>query len=165
MELNYSSIPKLQWLSWRLGMDKSLHPTLYKWCNYLSMLVLKLTHWGRVTHICVSRLTTIGSDNGLAPTILLIWMLGTKFSEILSEIHTFSFKKMPLKMSSGKCRPFCLGLNVLNHVSKRVPWKPLQALFFCSCMPSCYSFDEICIYIYIIYIFVVVTWFKARMAW
>ena len=26
-----------------------------------------LTHWGRVTHICVSKLTIIGSDNGLAP--------------------------------------------------------------------------------------------------
>ena len=27
----------------------------------------ELTHWGRVTHICVSELTTIGSDNGLSP--------------------------------------------------------------------------------------------------
>ena len=26
-----------------------------------------LTHWGRVTHICVGKLTIIGSDNGLAP--------------------------------------------------------------------------------------------------
>ena len=26
-----------------------------------------LTHWGRVTHICVSKLTSIGSDNGLSP--------------------------------------------------------------------------------------------------
>ena len=24
-----------------------------------------LTHWGRVTHICISKLTIIGSDNGL----------------------------------------------------------------------------------------------------
>ena len=28
---------------------------------------LGLTHWGRVTHICVSDLTSIGSDNGLSP--------------------------------------------------------------------------------------------------
>ena len=27
-----------------------------------------LTHWGRVTHICVSKLTIIGSDNGLSPS-------------------------------------------------------------------------------------------------
>ena len=77
-----------------------------------------------MTHICVSKLTIIGSDNGLAPGrrqaiiwtndgILLIRTFWTHFSEIVSEIHTFSFKKIHLKMSSGKCRPFCLGLNVL----------------------------------------------------
>ena len=26
-----------------------------------------LTHWGRVTHLCVSKLTSIASDNGLSP--------------------------------------------------------------------------------------------------
>ena len=85
----------------------------------------ELTNWGRVTHICVSNLTIIGSDNGLSPGrrqaiiwtnagILLIGPLGTNFNEILIEIHTFSFKKMHLKMSSGKWRTFCLGLNVLK---------------------------------------------------
>ena len=85
----------------------------------------KLSHWGRVTHICVGKLTIIGPDNGLSPgrrqaiirtnaVILLIGTLRTNFSEILSEIHTFSFKKMHLKMSSVKWRPFCLGLNVLK---------------------------------------------------
>ena len=83
-----------------------------------------LTHWGRVTHLCVGNLTTIGSDNGLSPDwrqaitwtnggILLIGLLGTNFSEMLIEINTFSFNKIDLKMSSGKWRPFCLGLNVL----------------------------------------------------
>ena len=43
--------------------------------------------------------------------LLLIWYLGTNFSGILIEIHTFLFRKMHLKMSSGKWRPFCLGLN------------------------------------------------------
>ena len=84
-----------------------------------------LTHWGRVTRICVGNLTTIGPDNGLSPgrrqaiiwtnaVILLIEPLGTNFSEILIEMHTFSIKKMHLKMSSAKWCPFCLGLNVLN---------------------------------------------------
>ena len=83
-----------------------------------------LTHWDRVTHIRVSKLTTIGSDNGLSPGrrqaiiwtsagMLLIGPLGTNFTEILIGIHTFSFKKMHFKMSSGKWRPFCLGLSVL----------------------------------------------------
>ena len=88
-----------------------------------------LTHCGRVTHICVGTLTITGPDNGLSPTrrqaiiwtnagLLLIWPLGTNFNEIVIKILTFSFKKMHLKMSSGKCRPFCLGLNVLTpHVA------------------------------------------------
>ena len=85
-----------------------------------------LTHWGRVTHICVSKLTIIGSDNGLSPNrrqaiiwtnagILLIGPLRTNFSEILIEIYVFSFKKIHLKLSSGIWLPFCLGLNVLKH--------------------------------------------------
>ena len=90
----------------------------------LSDIQQSLTHWGRVTHICVSKLAIIGSDNGLAPGrrqaiiwtnagILLSGTLGTNFGEILNEIHTFSFKKMHLKMSSVKWRQFCLGLNVV----------------------------------------------------
>ena len=77
-----------------------------------------------MTHICAGNLTIIGSDNGLSPGrrqaitwtnagILLIGPLETNFSEMLIEIHTFSFKKIHLKMS-GKWRPFCLGLNVLK---------------------------------------------------
>ena len=83
-----------------------------------------MAYWGRVTHICVGILTIIGPDNGLSPCrrqaiiwtnagILLIGPLGTNLNEILIEIHTFSFKKMHFKLSSGKWRPFCLGLNVL----------------------------------------------------
>ena len=89
---------------------------------------LLLTHWGRVTHICVSKLSIIGSDNGLSPGrrqaiiwtsagILLIGSLGTNFSEILIGIQTFTFKKNAVKMSSAKWRPFCLGLNVLTWIN------------------------------------------------
>ena len=80
-----------------------------------------------MTHICISKLTIIGSDNGLAPgrrqtiistndEILLIGPLGTNFSEILIRIQTISFTKMHLKMSSAKWRPFCLGLNELTCI-------------------------------------------------
>ena len=34
---------------------------------YFSGPFYSLTHWSRVTHIWVSKLTTIGSDNGLSP--------------------------------------------------------------------------------------------------
>ena len=84
-----------------------------------------LTHWGRVTHICVGKLTIIATDNGLSPIrrqaiiwtnagILLMKPLETNFSENSIEILTFSFTKMRLKVSSAKWRPFCLGLSVLN---------------------------------------------------
>ena len=86
-----------------------------------------LTHWGRVTHICVIKLTVIGSDNGLSPgrcqaiiwtndgiLFLVISKFRINFSEILSEIHPFSFMKMHLQMSSAQWRQFCLGLNVLR---------------------------------------------------
>ena len=93
-----------------------------------------LTHWGRVTHICVSKLTIIGSDNGLSPDrrqaiiwtnagILSIGPLGTNISVILIEILTFSFKKMRLKVSSAKWFSFRLGLNVL---SCEVTWKVIS---------------------------------------
>ena len=89
---------------------------------------LCLTHWGRVRHVCVSKLAIIGSDYGLSPDrrqaiiwtnagLLLIGPLGTNFSKISIEILTFSFKKMHLKLSSAKRRPFCLGLNVLRSLA------------------------------------------------
>ena len=81
-----------------------------------------------MTHKYVSKVTIIGSDNGLSPDRhkanirtnagrLLIRPLGTNFSEILIEILIFSFKKMRLKVSSAKRRTFCLGLNELKVMS------------------------------------------------
>ena len=164
-----------------------------------------LTHWGRVTHICISKLTTIGSDKDLSPgrrqviiwtmmtssngnifrvtghlcgeftgprwsprtkandggalmfSLICVWINGwvnnreagdlrryrahydvivmnagllsigtlrTNFSEILSEIYTFSFKKMHLKMSSAKWRSLCFSLNVLKCVEVSKSYLP-----------------------------------------
>ena len=77
------------------------------------LYAMPLIYWGRVTHLCVSKITSIGSDNGLSPGrrqaifwtttgILLIWPWGTNFSETFIEIHTFLFKKIYLKLSSAK---------------------------------------------------------------
>ena len=87
---------------------------------------VQLTHWGRMTYICVSNLPTIGSDNGWQPKqrqaiiwtnagILLVGPSETDFSEIVIENV---FKKMRLKMSSGKWQQFCVGLNVLRKDAK-----------------------------------------------
>ena len=122
-------------------IDMGSHCTLVVYVHMLPMDMKRevcnictgwlLTHWGRVTHICVSKLTIIGSDNGLLPDwrqaiiwtnagILLIGPLGTNFSKILIEILTFSFKKMRLKVSSAKRRPFCLGLNVFMIINSMI---------------------------------------------
>ena len=87
-----------------------------------------------MTHICVSKLTTIGSDNGLSPGrrqanictnagILLIGPLGTNFSENLIEIYTFSFRKMHFEnivweMASILSQPQCV--NGLMLISQQV---------------------------------------------
>ena len=97
-----------------------------------------LTHWVWVTHICVTELTTIGSDNGLSPGwcqaviwnnagLLLIEPLGTNFSDISMGIQTFLFKKMHLNMSSAKWRPFCPSLNVLS-IKKLSCWESYISL-------------------------------------
>ena len=87
-------------------------------------------------HICIGKLTIIGSDKGLWPGrrqaiiwtnagIMLIGPLGAIFSEILIGIQTFSLKKMHLKISEK----ICLGLNVL------IPWVNTMAYCLVSIKP------------------------------
>ena len=80
---------------------------------------LRPSEYAQVQH------TNIASDNCLSPVwcqaiirtdaaILSITPYGTYFSEILFKIQKFPFTKMHLKISSAKCRPFCLSLKVLT---------------------------------------------------
>ena len=89
-----------------------------------------------MTHICVGKLSIIGSDNCLSPGrhqaiirtnagILLIGPLGINFSEILIGIQIFSIKEIQLKISSAKWRQFGLGRNELRvkaRIYKRNEW-------------------------------------------
>ena len=97
------------------------HVNLPKREVLVTFCVSTLTNWGRVMHTCVNNLTIIGSDICLAPSHYLNWCWnlligpsGTDFNEISIKIHTFSFKKIYLKMSSGRWWPFCYGLHVLT---------------------------------------------------
>ena len=112
------------WFYWN-GGNKKLSVFYYNNLEITQYQCSTLSHWGRVTHICVSKLSIIGSDNGLSPDrrqaiiwtnagILLIGPLGTNFSETVIESHISSFKKTHLKMSSAKWFPFCLGHNMLS---------------------------------------------------
>ena len=83
-----------------------------------------LTHWGRVTHMRVSKLTIIGSDNGLSdPKLEYCWFEPWEQTSVksLSKFMYFHSRKCICKMLSGKWRPSCFGLNVLNALSD-MPW-------------------------------------------
>ena len=80
-----------------------------------------------LTKVNSLRPSDIGSDNGFSPGrrqviiwdnagILLIGPLWTNFNVFFIEIHKFAFEKILFKMSCGKWRPSCLGLNVLKQV-------------------------------------------------
>ena len=92
-------------------------------CVYLSLFASQLciksdrhytsTHWGRVTHICVGKLTIIGSDNGLSPVRrqAIIWTnAGILFIRPLTKSKHFHWIKYV-----WKCRLWIVvGLNILN---------------------------------------------------
>ena len=128
----------LTWSSWNIPAEVLKGSNAFCWKeakNCQSQMVGRVTMFSKYcinslrpsdAYICVSNLTIIGSDYGLSPDrrqaiiwtnagILLIGPLGTNFREILIEILKVWFKKMRLKVSSAKWRPFCLGLNVLTH--------------------------------------------------
>ena len=85
-----------------------------------------------MTHICISKLSIVGSDNGLSPGrrqaiiwtnggILFIGALGTKFSETLIAIRTFPFKKTHWKMSFILSRSHCVKI-AQREYNKSICW-------------------------------------------
>ena len=146
--VNWAIRNKLHWncnKNTNIFIEQNVFQMLFAKCRQFGLGLSVLTHWGRVTHICVGNLAIIGSDNGLSPGrrqaiiwtsagILLIRPLGTNFSELLIGIQTFSFRKMHLKMSSyislilvdgiwPRCVDFVSG--ICNHL--RVWSVPLAA--------------------------------------
>ena len=88
-----------------------------------------LTHWGRVTHLCVSKLTIIDPDNGLSPGrhqaiiwtnagIFLIRALKTKFSEFSTKFTQFHSRKCIWKCRLRNGSTF-FGFNVLSAMDTR----------------------------------------------
>ena len=80
-----------------------------------------------MTHIWVSKEDIIGSDNGLSPGrcqaiisnnagVLLIWLWGTNFSEMLITILTFptiqekAFDNIVCEMAAILSRPQCVNI-------------------------------------------------------
>ena len=118
-----------------------------------------LAYWGRVMHMCISKITIIVSYNGLLPGrhqaiiwtnagIWLSWLIWTNMSEIYSAIHTFSFKKMHLKMSSAQWRKFCFSLYVLKgNLKSSNATVEAKDRYICICVSILIVIeDTVCIY-------------------
>ena len=111
-----------------------------------------------MTHICVNKLTSIGSDNGLSPGrrqaiiwtnvgILLLRTLGTIISEILTEIDIFAFTKNTFEnvvweMAAILYRPQCfnvfpvsIGTDIKWNIDRiliawlHIPWHQNRSCF------------------------------------
>ena len=71
-----------------------------------------LTHWGRVTHICVDNLTIIGSDYGLSPgrCLAIIWTnaINTWYIALFYKTPPCSTQQWPRenRMIFGKGTPY-----------------------------------------------------------
>ena len=100
------------------------------WIYSLKIHLCSLTHWGWVMHICISKPTIIGSDNGLSPfrcqaitwtndDLLSIGLWGTKFKEIFIKIKPFSLKNCISKCHLPKLRPSCRGLIWVDSPRKK----------------------------------------------
>ena len=112
-----------------------------------------LTHWRRVTHICVNKLTTIVSDNGLSPGrcqaiiwtnagILLIWPLGN-FGEIRNSyifIQENAIEDVVWKMAAILSRPRCVkccGMerSRASNISRTLQLSRSGCLLWKQCLP------------------------------
>ena len=103
-----------------------------------TFLVSWLTQWGRLTHICVGKLTIIGSDSGLSPGRtpshylnqmwnIVIWNLRNRLQRNFDRSTNIFTGKIRWKMLSVKCCPFRLCLNVFRgypiHLTIACCWR------------------------------------------
>ena len=113
--------------------DSNLHYLKHPCSLPLVQTISLLTHWGQMTHICISKSTIIGSDNGLLPGwrqaiigtnagILLIGPYGTNFSEIFNQnsnifIHENEFESVVCKMAAILSPPLCVKILIYQWFS------------------------------------------------
>ena len=96
----------------RTNIDKDL------WCHMVSLGRNELKHMYRLNHnVTFNSLrptwAIIGSYNGLSP--IVNWTLGNKLQLNCIRNSNIFIHEIHFNMSSGKCWPFCLGLNVSSH--------------------------------------------------
>ena len=105
---------------YRIAVCTCLHRiSLFFFCEVIGAHVL--THWGRATHICVSKLTITGSDNGLSAlshylsqcwAIVNLTIRNKLQWNINRNSHTFiqenAFENVVCEISVILSRPWCV---------------------------------------------------------
>ena len=108
-------------------MDKKFDLTLKIGCNYLSTLWLNFNHVSKRApgkYGCNLRCVTFKDIQGdWFLTHPVSWTLREKIEWNIYQMKQFSTKKLHLKASLGKCRPFCWGINTETQRSSGwLPW-------------------------------------------
>ena len=131
----------LQWVA--LLRHTLLHPITHVWISsksscpeqYLSIQGVHcrtgVARWGQVMHICISKLTIIGSHNDLAPTrrqVIVNWTPRNKFQWNLNQnpyflIEENAFETVVWKMSAILSQPQCGTL-------QKKSWNRMQAYMY-----------------------------------
>ena len=97
--MKYDATILLEYLANAGNSEDTTYPSSFPLLLLVGDDISMLTNWGLVTHICVGKLTIIGSDSGLSPgrRQAVIWTnaeilpngpLGTNFGEFFIVILT-----------------------------------------------------------------------------
>ena len=135
------------WLTFSVKIDNFL----YKSC----LLHVLLTHWGRVTHICVSKLTIICSDNGLSPAAwsapshylnqcwdIVNWTLGNKLQwnhnrNLYIFIQENTQKNVVWEMAAILSRPQCVNSAIAQYFLSKLAHMHLCGIHYQGLWPNC----------------------------
>ena len=135
MGWDYLFIPKLQRCNrWSLGMDTWFHPTLYRACDYLSVLGLKLTHVSKMGYWLQRATTLCNWDSFYTNTEQIIKTLISIKSWSSNYITTYWYQAILLWMFlKYQCAIFRICLFIIPHLWSNIAIPSLMILH-----KSCY---------------------------
>ena len=109
-------IPVLVILS-LIAIAKSVCANWTRYLMFSNKPTTRLTHWGRVTHICVNKLTIIGSDNDLSLGLRKTFRWNFKRNSYIF-IQENSFENVVWEVATILSRPQCVNRMWLKRTRK-----------------------------------------------
>ena len=96
----------------------NINPIYAAFCFAVCHSLYVLTHWGRLTHICVSKLSIFDSDNGLSKQMLEYYHFGPWEQTSMKSWNWNKYifiQENPFENIIWKMAAICPGLNVWTH--------------------------------------------------